>query len=399
MSICGVIFWGVFGEFFLTWQDDFRKDVRRICKGWNIKEKNNKLVLRVRTLNKEQSVTLPFGFNEYQKADAYVRIRNIYNYTLDGNDLKTAAFLAENKNNKLQDNLDWHDAADKFKKSLTNVAPITWKNKYEPAIKVALHYLTKTRKINNAADLTDVVLQKWLGKTEQHAISRRALWKFLKYCVNRLNYANVWLPPTEIPSAGKRKTKKVGYPISDSQFINLISTLNDPRWVFAIQLCCVYGLRPEELRYLHTRNEGTELWTNYTKSKGGIKGDTTQPRLLLPVLVKDVNNKPIDWNLLQRIQINEELPSIGKNGQAGQSIRRYLRNKPMWLTIKKQAELEGQNLVPYSFRHRYSKQLHKTHLRPKQIAECMGHDLKTHLLHYARFISDDMSKEFDLINA
>ena len=102
---------------------------------------------------------------------------------------------------------------------------------------------------------------------------------------------------------------------------------------------------------------------------------------------------------MQRIQISEELPSIGKNGQAGQSIRRYLRNKPMWLTIKKQAELEGQNLVPYSFRHRYSKQLHKTHLRPKQIADCMGHDLKTHLLHYARFISDDMSKEFDLINA
>ena len=54
----------------MTWQDDFRKDVRRICTGWNIKEKNNKLVLRVRTLNKEQSVTLPFGFNEYQKADA-----------------------------------------------------------------------------------------------------------------------------------------------------------------------------------------------------------------------------------------------------------------------------------------------------------------------------------------
>jgi hypothetical protein len=382
------------------WEKVFRNQIKTISKGWSVQNARKKVWLRVRKNGLEtQSVLLPFTWQENNVGDVLIRVRNIYNLTLDGNDLKTAAFLAENKNNKLLNNLDWDDAADKFKKSLTNVAAITWKNKYEPAIKVALHYLTKTRKINNAADLTDVVLEKWIGKTEQHAISRRALWKFLKYCVNRLNYANVWLPPTEIPSAGKRKPRKVGYPISDSQFINLIDSLNDPRWIFAIQLCCVYGLRPEELRYLHTRNEGTELWTNYTKSKGGIKGDTTQPRLLLPVLVKDENNKPIDWNLLQRIQINEEVPSIGKNGQAGQSIRRYLRNKPMWLTIKKQAELEGQNLIPYSFRHRYSKQLHKTHLRPKQIAECMGHDLKTHLLHYARFISDDMSKEFDLINA
>ena len=387
------------GTFLLTWQDDFRKDVRRICTGWNIKEKNNKLVLRVRTLNKEQSVTLPFGFNEYQKADAYVRIRNIYNLTLEGHDLRTAAFIAENKNNKLLNNLDWHDAVNKFKESLTNVAPITWQNKYKPALDHALYYLTQTRQVNNAADLTDIVLKKWLGKTEQHAISRRALWRFLKYCVNRLNFSNVWLPPTEIPSAGKKKPKKIGYPISDSQFISLINSLNNQQWIFAIQLCCVYGLRPEELRYLHTRNDGTELWSNYTKSKGGTKGDTTQPRRLYPVLVKDVDGTAIDWNLMQRITARESLPSLGDKGNAGKSIRRYLRNKPIWLSIKEQAAMEGQALVPYSFRHRYSKQLHRTHLRPKQIADAMGHDLKTHLQHYARFMADNMDKEFTLINA
>ena len=383
----------------LGWESTFRKQVRTTIKGWTVRKSiRNKIQIEVRK-PKYQSVSLSYTWHEYNTGDAYVRIRNIYNLTLEGHDLKTAAFIAENKNNKLLNNLDWHDAVNKFKDSLTNVAPITWQNKYKPALDHALYYLTQTRQVNNAADLTDIVLKKWLGKTEQHAISRRALWRFLKYCVNRLNFSNVWLPPTEIPSAGKKKPKKIGYPISDSQFISLINSLNNQQWIFAIQLCCVYGLRPEELRYLHTRNDGTELWSNYTKSKGGTKGDTTQPRRLYPVLVKDVDGTAIDWNLIQRITARESLPPLGDKGNAGKSIRRYLRNKPIWLSIKEQAAMEGQALVPYSFRHRYSKQLHRTHLRPKQIADAMGHDLKTHLQHYARFMADNMDKEFTLINA
>ena len=383
----------------MGWESTFRKQVRSTITGWPVRKSiRNKIQIEVRK-PKYQSVSLSYTWHEYNTGDAYVRIRNIYNLTLEGHDLKTAAFIAENKNNKLLNNLDWHDAVNKFKDSLTNVAPITWQNKYKPALDHALYYLTQTRQANNAADLTDIVLKKWLGKTEQHAISRRALWRFLKYCVNRLNFSNVWLPPTEIPSAGKKKPKKIGYPISDSQFISLINSLNNQQWIFAIQLCCVYGLRPEELRYLHTRNDGTELWSNYTKSKGGTKGDTTQPRRLYPVLVKDVDGTAIDWNLIQRITARESLPPLGDKGNAGKSIRRYLRNKPIWLSIKEQAAMEGQALVPYSFRHRYSKQLHRTHLRPKQIADAMGHDLKTHLQHYARFMADNMDKEFTLINA
>ncbi len=46
----------------------------------------------------------------------------------------------------------------------------------------------------------------------------------------------------------------------------------DERWKFAIQLCAVYGLRPEEPRYLRTKDgvEGKELWIICQKSKDGI---------------------------------------------------------------------------------------------------------------------------------
>tara|TARA_Y100001968_G_C19208782_1_gene643702 strand:- start:530 stop:679 length:150 start_codon:yes stop_codon:yes gene_type:complete len=44
----------------------------------------------------------------------------------------------------------------------------------------------------------------------------------------------------------------------------------------------VYGLRPEDLRHIHTRNGGQEIWSNYEKSKGGKKGNKTEPRRLYP---------------------------------------------------------------------------------------------------------------------
>ena len=40
----------------------------------------------------------------------------------------------------------------------------------------------------------------------------------------------------------------------------------------AFQCIAVFGLRPEDLRNIHTRKGGQEMWSNYEKSKGGKKG-------------------------------------------------------------------------------------------------------------------------------
>ena len=68
----------------------------------------------------------------------------------------------------------------------------------------------------------------------------------------------------------------------------------------------VYGLRPEELRWLRIKDD--QLWCSYRKSQGGRKGAKTEPRRLYPLFVRDIEGTPIDWNLQGRIQINEELP-------------------------------------------------------------------------------------------
>ncbi len=87
----------------------------------------------------------------------------------------------------------------------------------------------------------------------------------------------------------------------------------------------VYGLRPEDLRCLGTRNGVKELSSNYQKSMGGKKGQKTDPRKLFHLLVHDVDG-PIDWKLVQRVHIKEALLGI-EEGKAGEAIGTYLRRK------------------------------------------------------------------------
>ncbi len=134
-----------------------------------------------------------------------------------------------------------------------------------------------------------------------------------------------------------------------------------------------------------------------TNSKGGRKGETTEARRLFPLLVSD-GDELIDWNLIGRFQIKEPLPSLGKEGKAGESIGTYLRRKLVWKQLQQEAESEGQQLTPYSFRHRFSAEGHARGLQPKQLADSMGHDLETHMNSYARFMSKDLESAFDAAN-
>ncbi len=75
-----------------------------------------------------------------------------------------------------------------------------------------------------------------------------------------------------------------------------------------------------------------------------------------------------------------------------------MRRKSVWKQLQQEAESEGQQLTPYSFRHRYSAECHARGLQPKQIADSMGHDLETHMNSYARFMSKDLESAFDAAN-
>tara|TARA_B100000902_G_C26846126_1_gene685825 strand:+ start:188 stop:418 length:231 start_codon:yes stop_codon:yes gene_type:complete len=62
------------------WASVFRKQVRKVGKGWTVRESGHtsKVKLEVRASGqKRQGVTLPFKWNEAVADDAYTRIRNI----------------------------------------------------------------------------------------------------------------------------------------------------------------------------------------------------------------------------------------------------------------------------------------------------------------------------------
>ena len=201
------------------------------------------------------------------------------------------------------------------------------------------------------------------------------------------------------------KPKRIGYPLSDAQILQLLDNLPEgevhDRWRFAIQLCSVYGLRPEELRYLRIKDgaDGAELWTIYRKSMGGTKGAKTEPRRLHPLLLRDIDGSAINWNLQSRLQMGEKLPPLNREGDGSQALNQYLRRRKVWMVLRDEAEHQGEELTPYSFRHRYSKQSHAARLPVSEIAEAMGHSLEVHLKSYARFKPDATAANYAAVNA
>ena len=104
---------------------------------------------------------------------------------------------------------------------------------------------------------------------------------------NRQDFPSYWLPPAFSDDEVVVKTKRIGYPLSDSQIIRLIDSIKNPKWRFAIQLMATYGLRPNDIKNLHTRNAGKwELWSNYRKSQGGKRVKQQNQDNCFPYLFK-----------------------------------------------------------------------------------------------------------------
>ncbi len=56
---------------------------------------------------------------------------------------------------------------------------------------------------------------------------RLAIYGFLNYCVNRLDFPSLCLPPALSDDEIVTTTKRIGYPLTDSQIIRLVDGLPD----------------------------------------------------------------------------------------------------------------------------------------------------------------------------
>jgi hypothetical protein len=384
------------------WVAVFRRAIKKqVGTGWLVMPDYGRMRLQVRRPGvKTQSINLPYAWEEAHWVDALERIKVIAKAFNEGG-LDLGGAVKVSTVTRSDHNTDWDAAIAAYREGpKARIADRTWKAKYTPVLEAALKALRSRNAPTNGADLCDIALKQWQPGQRQRQIMRQNLSGFLRFCVQRRQFKACWLPPASVEGEAVNE-KRIGYPLTDAHILRLLDALPDTaagnRWRFALQLCAVYGLRPEDLRYIVTRNGGNELWSLYRKSKGGRKGARTEERRLFPLLVHDVDGV-VDWNLQQRVHMKEALPSLGAPGKAAEALRTYLKRQPAWQSIAAEADAEGQELVPYSFRHRYSATGHARGLQPKQLADAMGHSLEVHMGNYARFMTRDLADAFAAAN-
>ena len=374
-----------------TWVREYRDLLRQSMEEhhqWSVGEHNGSIRLQVKDNGKKQTRLLPFEWSKKGFSAAIPEIQQIYKRFYDGNTRQLTRACEEVKVSG-DSQVEFSDLIKEFRNFVPNASDQTWNKSYLPVLYKAKELLDrKKHKPVDGEDLMMKALEQWEQGSRQRQIQRRSLNKFLNWAVLRAKLPNCYAPPAIVPEV--RKPKKVGYAFSDQQIISLIEGEKDEQWKFAYQLMAVYGLRPEELRHLRIMEgtAGKELWSIYRKSKGGNKGERTEPRRLNPLFVKDIDGKPINWKLQQRLEIGEKLPPLGQEGAAGMAILTHIKRRSIYKQIKDEALLIGQHAVPYSFRHRYSKESHANGIPIANIAASMGHSVEVHLDNYSRFAPD-----------
>ena len=396
-----------------NWISVFRQQLKEwLPEGeqWFITNYKGKMRLQVKEEDKVQTRILPYSWTVADSSDALQRIKEIHNnyHALEGTKtLQKACEVVQASSSKHK--LDKEELLAEFREYVPNASNETWKKCYLPILNNAFNLLA--RKKNKPSDGTKLMmesLKQWPQGQRMRQIQRRSLKKFLEWAIMRGKLPVAYAPPAIIPET--RNKKKVGYPLSDSQILLLLEEEKDEKWKFAYQLMAVYGLRPEELRYLVVKEgvKGDEMHCTYEKSMGGTKGDKTDPRRLYPLLVKDTDGNCIDWNLQNRLKIGEPLPYLGddsftakgnkRSGKAAMHLRTRLRRRNSWNSFREIAEKQKENLTPYGFRHRYAKQSHKEGFPVTNIAEAMGHTPEVHLDNYARFKTDNLEAMYNKAN-
>ncbi len=396
-----------------AWVKQFRSAVKASCpKGWLVMP-NRKGNMRVQVWDKSTriaDITIPYNWQEEEWPDALLRIRTAAKAYAENPKLEIRSCFNIAHVVSSANETNWDNALTTYKEyKKDRVKESTWKKKHQPVLTIALKALNGNRRPKDGPALCKVVLKKWEPGTTMRRHMRLAIYSFLNFCVHDQKFESIWLPPAVTDKDLVTTKKRVGYPLTDAQILRLLDSFptNDigNKWRFAFQCMAVYGLRPEDLRYLHTRNGGKELWSNYEKSMGGKRGQTTEPRRLYALLVEDVDG-PISWHLKEQLFICEQegrnmIPALGEEGKASESCKTYLSRRKVWGAIRKEVAREKQELTTYSFRHRYAyeghnkKQADGTYRAPKQVADAMGHTLDTHLLSYSRFMTKDLADSFD----
>ena len=374
------------------WHEKFQIDIKEIAKGWSVQDHRGKVLLKVRVKGeKAQSVKLDFLWEKGSSKQAEIRIRNIYNLTLEGHDLKTASKIADGKAPKIE--RDWSQCLKNFQQFKTQhenaITEKTFNHDYSNLLIQAVSLLESINPPTNPPDLIDLCIRDWKPGTATRKRRTNNLCQFLEYCVTRENAPASWLPPKDRKIHIGRKTANAKTqkkdPITDQEILNLIeqieSTAAGVKWANALKLIAEYGLRPVEIKHLHVRTDNKTneeyLWCSYEKRSGG---GITKPRRLEPLPIENTQ-----WNLLPLLKIGRlQLPSLTAKGNGvAELITKYLNRRSCWASLKAKVKSRNEQLGTYSLRHSYSVRGHSKYgIDSGAMSNAMGHSLECHLREY-----------------
>ena len=367
--------------------------------GWYVSQSAGNIKLEVISNDKKQSRTLPYEWSKSGFAVAVEEIKQIFKRFQSGKTTTLAAACDITSASNSKTETKWADLFVDYRKFVPQASDKTWKNNYyktanelkaakvPPVLNQAETLMNKKKKPSNGTDLMMQALEPWEHGSRARQISRRVLKAFLEWAVLNGKLPAVYAPPPLSAIPNILNKKKIGYALSDLQILSLIEDEPDEKWKYVYQLLATFGLRPAELEYLVVKDDGQgeEVWSMYEKSMGGKKGERTEPRELCPLPLIGADGKAVDFKLLERIKLGEDLPYLGRGGEVAMTMNTRFRRWYLWQRYRKEAEKIKQVCVPYSFRHRYAKASHSKGFPIPNIAESMGHTPEVHMQNYARF--------------
>jgi len=331
------------------WVPGFRSAVRTsAAEGWSVREHRGGMRLQVRHQGGSmQTVALPFDWARRSTGDALVRIRNIYALVEEGHTLRSAADVLDGKAPATIK--PWKEAANRFRDQKilhgNAIKATTWEKNYGPVVTMAVDLLSSVKAPGRPDDLLDQCIRDWEPGSRARQIRAQSLSQFLRYCVDRESFPELWSPPVDlrshvgVKSANGSPTRK-GDPLTDQQIIDLVAGLpkdeTGNRWCDAIRLCSELGLRPIELLYLSVRRDPStrefHWWCSYCKRSGG---GATAPRRLEPLPLIDQNDGLQDWDLLNRWLTGAiTLPPLESGNGAAECLKTYLNRQKAWIHLK-----------------------------------------------------------------
>ena len=217
--------------------------------------------------------------------------------------------------------------------------------------------------------------------------------QFLNYCVSYEGFDERWKPPVNYAERylGRREEKINRYGIPEEAIPTLMGSFRDTaigrRWRLAIGLMICFGLRPWELRHLRVEGDYLRVLEGKRNSR-----KTTDPRICVGL---DPEGMPgLSKQLLVQLLSGEPgLPPLG-NIQANTAgrVRDYLKGIPFWMQLKADCAARGEELVAYSFRHRYAFQLDARGFNDRLASSFMGNTHETFARHYGDKAREDELK-------